>query len=108
MKKNGSSSSLMNYDASVFVPYNYAKTKLVSGGGRNSVRIIALVNDVSNVTVAIDDVTTILRTQHGLGKIHRPLAASRIMLSDDRLHALAAAEADDPGQVLWLVVGKPV
>jgi putative ABC transport system permease protein len=56
----------MNYDASVFVPYNYAKTKLVSGGGRNNVRIIALVNDVSNVSAATDDVTTILRTQHGL------------------------------------------
>jgi putative ABC transport system permease protein len=66
MKKNGSSSSMMNYDASIFVPYNYAKKKLVSGGGRNNVRIIALVNDVSNVTAATDDVTTILRTAHGL------------------------------------------
>lgn len=66
MKKNGTSSSMMNYDTSVFVPYNYTKKKLVSGGGRSNVRIVALVNDVDNVTSAIADVTTILRAQHGL------------------------------------------
>lgn len=66
MKKNGTSSSMMNYDSSVFVPYNYAKKKLVAGGGRSMIRIVALVNDVNNVSAAITDVTGILRAQHGL------------------------------------------
>jgi putative ABC transport system permease protein len=66
LKENGTSSSMMNFDESIFVPYNYAKKKLMSGGGRENVRIMALVNDVDNVSVAIDEVTTILRAEHGL------------------------------------------
>lgn len=66
LQENGSTSSMMNYDSSAFTPYNYAKKKLVSGGGRSMVRIVALVNDVDNVDAAIDDVTGVLRAQHGL------------------------------------------
>jgi putative ABC transport system permease protein len=66
LKENGSSSSMMNYDESIFVPYNYAKKKLMSGGGRENVRIMALVNDVDNVDAAIEEVTSTLRVEHGL------------------------------------------
>lgn len=66
MQQNGSGSSMLNYDSSAFVPYNYAKKKLIAGNSANRVRILALVNDVKNVTVATQDVTGILRAQHGL------------------------------------------
>lgn len=66
LQENGSTSTMMNYDSSAFTPYNYAKKKLVSGGGRSMVRIVALVNDVNNVDAAIDDVTSVLRARHGL------------------------------------------
>lgn len=66
LEENGTSSSMINYDESVFVPYNYAKKKLMSGGGRSNVRIVALANDVENVDAAIDEVTSLLRAEHGL------------------------------------------
>jgi putative ABC transport system permease protein len=57
---------MMNYDESVFVPYNYTKEKLMSGGGRENVRIIALTDDVDNVDAAIEEITDLLRAEHGL------------------------------------------
>jgi len=66
LKENGSTSTMMDYDGSVFVPYNYAKKKLMSGGGRSNIRIVALVDDVENVDLAIDEVTSLLRVEHGL------------------------------------------
>jgi len=66
MEENDSSSTMLDYDSSVFVPYNYAKEKLMSGGGRENVRIMALVDDVDNIDLAIDEVTDILRAEHGL------------------------------------------
>jgi len=66
LEENGTSSSVMNYDESVFVPYNYAKEKLMSGGGRENVRIIALADDVDHVDAAIEEITDLLRAEHGL------------------------------------------
>jgi putative ABC transport system permease protein len=66
LQENGTSSSMMNYDESVFVPYNYTKKKLMSGGGRSNIRIVALVDDVENVDLAIEEVTSILRSEHSL------------------------------------------
>lgn len=66
LQENGSTSTMIDYDGSVFVPYNYAKKKLMSGGGRSNIRIVALVNDVDNVDLAIDEVTSLLRAEHSL------------------------------------------
>ncbi len=66
LQENGSTSTMIDYDGSIFVPYNYAKKKLMSGGGRSNIRIVALVNDVDNVDLAIDEVTSLLRAEHSL------------------------------------------
>lgn len=66
LAENGTGSSMMNYDESVFVPYAYTAQKLMTGGGRSNVRILALVDDVEHVDAAIKETTSLLRSAHSL------------------------------------------
>lgn len=64
LSENGAGMPMMSFDDAVFAPYDLADKTLL--GSRGSLRLVVLADKPENVSLAMEDITAILREEHRL------------------------------------------
>lgn len=64
LSENGAGMPMMSFDDAIFVPYDLADKTLL--GSRGSLRLVILADKPENVSLAMQEITTILREEHRL------------------------------------------